>query len=517
MPSCKDCKSIAQNLIKLPFGGHICMSCMDKTCEIDQSVTGTQHISIIKPKQISNSENIGVKLYKIKEDINDFHTDLNQFEDRLAKKFDSIKYDITVNFEYCLNEINRSKQQNQFILDAYESDLINKIKKSKDENKFQVLNQLHAQYIDYFNNKIAARFNELNKINNDSNLELATITNFKLDEIEKDLDSFDKFISEQNVLLNQSFFSNKMITFLKKKNNNSNFGCLKINSREDTSIQMGPYLTNLISKSNTIHNSNPSSIHSINLINEFDTEMIILTTKLMNDYKLNIYNIKTGDLLKQELITLKEKTIFLLNSNSSNLIICHSNDPIHNFNNYELILYDKQLNVIKQCKKFVVSSIPIDIFINKDKIYLLSIVKETNMPIVSIIDLDLNETLSFTINNIDFNKKNANSADFKLFIVENTLFLKQNHLFGTRLNVIDCNDGLCLKKIELNFFLRNNNFLIDKSFKLITFTSNDYKFLIYDLNAQKLVFKTSFDQAKHLMNSICLNRDGNIISLMNCL
>ena len=395
------------------------------------------------------------------------------------------------------------------------------LNKSKENNKFQVLEHLHLQYSAYFN-KISKNINDLNQFN-DSNAQTATAILHQLEENEKELDSFEKFISQQTVLLNQSYFSNKLVNFSKRKGNYTQNACLlgQLNICEKTdqeeggeeSVQFGPYLKKFMSKLINPQTSQPTSeqILSINAINQFESECIVLAIKSApNDYQMRVYNVKHGNLKSERRFA--NRTVFMLNSSANHLIVCHSGDLLINLNNFELELYDKQLNLVKQCKKFVVNSMPIDIFIDKN-IYILCIIKETNMPQITVLDLDLNESNSFIINNIETNKNSSASSSFKIFTIENTLFLKQSHLFGTRLNLIEIQSGNCFKKIELNFILQNQNFTIDKSFKLIALSANDLKFLIYDLNAQKMLYKTSFECSKQTFNSICLTRDGNILTI----
>lgn len=519
MSTCADCKLKSKNIVKLPFGKLICEQCMDKQCVLDADdepftfrATNRNELSSTN----DDDENLGIKLYKIKQDLDQFYTDMQQFEPSVTKKIESIKFEININFEYCLNEIGKSRKESLSMLEDYEKDLLSRLKVSKENKKFQNLEHQYMQYSDYFN-QLCNKITDLNQCN-DANPEQVASIIYQLEENEKYLDIFDKFINDQTVLLNQTYFAHKLLNFTKRKctTNGSQFGYLKFEDKnqEESKIKIGPYLNKLISNDlNKIDKAKQTcqQVQSINTINEFDLESLIVTTKSANNYKLKVLNIKNGTIRLECLF--KDKTLFLLNSNSNHLIICSSNDIFINFNNYELMLYDKQLNLIRQCRKFVVNSIPIDIFIDENKIYILSVVKETNMPTIQIMDLDLNETISFTVKNIDICKNDR--SNFKLFTIEDKIFLKQNHLFGTRLNVIDSQSGVCLNKIELSFFLQNNNFVIDKSFKLIAFSSNDYKFLIYDLKSQKILYKISFEDSKRLFNALCLTRDGNIVTLVS--
>jgi len=522
---CSDCKLNVDNLVKLPFGKLVCETCIEIQCteniqEFHLTLSQLDSLSNkFKVNFTSDEDNLGVKLYKIKQDLHDFFTNMNQFETIINKRIDEIKLEININFDFCQNEINKSQQYNHQEIEKFQRDLLAKANKSKENNKFQVLEHLYIQYAAYLN-KLSKNINDLNQFN-DSSAQTATAIIHQLEENEKELDSFEKFISQQTVLLNQSYFSNKMLNFSKRKTHFSQnalqLGYLHIAEKnEEEFVQFGPYLKNFFSMTskptNTTGRQSTQKIHSIHTINQFESECVVMAIKSVQDYQIRVYNIKHGNLKYER--SFANRTVFMLNSNTSHLILCHSSDLLININNFVLELYDKQLNLISHCKKFVLNSMPIDIFIDQH-IYILSIMKENNMPTITVLDYDLNECNSFIISNIEISRNSSASDTFKIFTIENTLFLKQNHLFGTRLNLIETENGNCFKKIELNFILQNQNFTIDKSFKMIALSANELKFLIFDLNTQKMLYKTSFQCTKQTFNSFCLTRDGNILILEN--
>ena len=88
---CSSCKLNDDNLVKLPFK-LICETCITKQCTADTQemhLTMSQLACLNKKlqdnyKSTPNEENLGVKLYKIKEDLADFFTNMNQFESRIV-------------------------------------------------------------------------------------------------------------------------------------------------------------------------------------------------------------------------------------------------------------------------------------------------------------------------------------------------------------------------------------------------------------------------------------------------
>lgn len=508
--SCSNCHSKSYDLFKLPFGKLICDSCVSKQFKVDEPISVVPELPASESK---DTNSLGIKLFRFKQNLNDFYAQTTNYESRIRNKFELIKFEINWNFNYCSNEIIKSKKKQLNELDAYETDLMLKFNNSKETNKFEILANLYAKFSDYFS-QLSNKLNLINSLN-DANTDMAQTILTQLDETEKQLISFEKYISDQTVELNQTYFFKKYLNFVKQKNLTSvQFGCLRSDEKKDpdeTELNIGPGLKKIIleNEQNIFQDKSSLFVQSIKTLNESENEMIVVQAKQNDsDYKLRMYGLKFGD-LKGEL-EFNQKEMFMIDSNMDNLIVCHSRDSIE----YNLELYDKNLKLIGNLTSSFNDLKPIDLFIDSNRVSVLLFDKKDSSLSISQLSLQLAEVNMLKLKQIDFNKNNVEGAKFNLFTIENKIFLKQIHLFGTRLNYIDSTTGNCLTKFDLNFFLLNNNFIIDKSYKLVVFSLNDSKFLIYDLNTQKLIYKLSFAESKYLFSSICLTRDGSIISLL---
>ncbi len=158
--TCKSCKvryTDASNLLKLPFGGSMCNSCIESQCESeleDYNALPAIELDIFKdlqapPKNPTTENNVGVKLYRLKNEINEFKEDIDNHAKRLATRIDGLKLAVDINLNFCKSKVDIQKVSELRQLDVYKKQMLDKVdtfkiqeQKSKLDEKEELLNKI---------------------------------------------------------------------------------------------------------------------------------------------------------------------------------------------------------------------------------------------------------------------------------------------------------------------------------------------------------------------------------------
>ena len=143
---CQMCKrKFTEGFHKLPFGEMMCDGCIHSQCERELDDYERSNVNIVPVLNLGNSrtpaaastgEILGVKLFKLKEEIDEFKNDLNHFSEKIFLKKEKIKLAIDINFNFCKQEIESQKASELQQLDVYKNNAMAKIKMTLiDEHK----------------------------------------------------------------------------------------------------------------------------------------------------------------------------------------------------------------------------------------------------------------------------------------------------------------------------------------------------------------------------------------------
>ena len=168
--TCKACKvkfTDASDLLKLPFGGYMCNSCIDSQFDSeleDYNALPPIELDIFKDFEVprtpaTTNNNMGVKLYKLKNEINNFKEDIDNYEKRILTKIDAMKLTVDVNLNFCKHKVDIQKTSELTQLDIYKKQMLEKVdtfkiqaQKSKLTQKEEFLKKIKQRkfYIYYF-------------------------------------------------------------------------------------------------------------------------------------------------------------------------------------------------------------------------------------------------------------------------------------------------------------------------------------------------------------------------------
>ena len=494
---CKQKKS-GNQFHKLPFGRVLCEDCIEKQClnelsHADSQIVGNKQFNfrkIASPiKETSQNSNLGVKLYQLKQRLKQFHSDLNDHDVKIDQKCQLVQIQIGIHFNFCLTKIHAQRWAQLAQLDIYEKNILKNINITHINSLKDKMNQHYKPYYERVkeclaNKWYADRPNQLNI----------------------ELDNFQRHLKSELESLKQNAMANKTIVYSssdKIKFDLNELGRLRFDDRDEEEKD-----------GDTFDFWNTSPYFRYAETDEFVTAIksihalshgVALVCRYSSSLKIKIINLKSG-LLKYSHTIEELKSLVLASSNSSQLMLCTSADNLINLNNYELTLYDHKLNPIRQVKKFVINSLPHDIFMTESHAFLLSI-KGASLNLTIFDLIDLNESKSF---NLNIDKMNMAKSLYKVVVVQNQIYLKQPFLFGTRFSLIDLN-GDSLKKIDLMYSFEQ--FYINDAFESISFLAND-KFYVYDTKSAKVVSKTSFENSDNCMCTYNYSDKGQLIALL---
>lgn len=537
---CHFCKKIHQDLKELPFNRFICDDCIEYKClnefdspsELDNiNVVGLYKDKFEKYRRIdeainyADSNNLGVKLYRIKEKLRDFRDDLFNYDQKLKKNLGLIKYEVNLSYEFLRNRIEKFRLGLLSVINAYESEAIENLTINKDQ-----LNSSIQSFVD----KNIEYLNQLSQ---------ASVVNLNYD-----FGAYESYLNNQLSYFIMSLNGNKLanlrpVSKIVAKNEKISFGSLEFKDDKEQTLpfkQIKPQ-----TKSQTFSMDSILNLKSTNefvfksiyaLINQEGHEIYVLYSQIGENSKLTSIN-KFG---KQENEIFFDQEIFAMNSNSSNLIILHkSEEKMDQTCSIEASILDSELNFVRKKEINFLNFpqlIPIDLFIQNRKVFILTANFEAKTLTIFVYNLNFDLLNSFDLNENLFLNMSTKSY-FRLYVKENRIYLKQKTIFGTRLDVIDSIYGTLVKRINLSysfelFYVQNDLDLIlldenigvkpgesivstqsnqdqnRKNDRLIFFSKS--KYYVYDLNRECILFNCYFNQ-----NSINLNKKFSNIFFFN--
>ena len=497
---CSVCKQkrIGYQIHKLPFGRILCDHCIEKQClnelsKADSQIAGNKQFNfrkIASPiKESSENPNIGVKLHQLKQRLKQFHSNLSDHDAKIDQKCQLVQIQIGIHFNFCLSKIQLQRLAQLEQLEIYERTILKNVNIPHINSIKCKINQHYKPYYERLKECIANKW----YVDRPNQLNI-------------ELDNFQKHLKSELESLKQKVMANKTISYSssdKSKFDLIDLGHLRFDDRDEEE-QDGDAID--------LWNTSPyfryakteefvTAIRSIHAL----SHGVALVCRYSSSLKIKIINLKSG-LLKYSRTIEETKSLVLASSNSNQLMLCTSADKLINLNNYELTLYDQKLNTIRKAKKFVINSLPHDIFMTETHAFLLS-TKGSSLNLTIFDLIDLNETKSF---NLNIDKMNSSTALYKVFVVQNQIYLKQPFLFGTRFSLIDLN-GDTLKKCDLMYSFEQ--FYVNDTFESISFFTND-KFYVYDTKSAKVVSKTSFENSDNCMCTYNYSDKGQLVALL---
>lgn len=524
--SCDFCKKKFQDLTKLPFNRLICDSCIEYKClnefkgdnepneDFDKINTVglfmdriDKHHEKLRLLNSKNSNNIGAKLYKIKNRVLDFKDYLNNYEKKISSKMAILKFELDFNYRINFEKIEKKRHNLLNLVNMFEDEILENLKNNRQNIK---------KSIDKFVEKNTAWNNYLNtelmKLKENVDYEVyknsieSQINNFLIE-----LNS-SKFITIKNFSLKNAIpdrisFTNLEIKSIKKENSDNDSQCEKSSSESifsmDSILNIKKINTSLIKSIFTLEFSNQEwfVLHIIQSSNSF----LKIISKLGEIcYELNF-----------------DYEIYSVNCSGTNIFVCHQ-DPLDKETFVKMSIFDgqlkmlesKQINFIDFSEKRI-----IDFCVEDNKVFILTTDKTFKCLTVYILNLSMD-----LLNSLELNPSGLLNMDnvvfFKIYAKNDKIYVKQKTLFGSQINIINATDPTIFKTIYLSYNF-SHFFVIDFDQNLsdgkIVFFSNT-KLYVYDIKSEKILMKTFFFsskiEGKNLHCNFCITKDNQIVSLM---
>lgn len=240
-----------------------------------------------------------------------------------------------------------------------------------------------------------------------------------------------------------------------------------------------------------------------------------------NDIYTDFYMINCDGIITKSL-NLNNGIVRCIDTNSTHILFTLERDQNELNKNFELNLYDSELNMVK-CLKVVDTNhlveknstqiFPVSIFLNDEKIFIF----KNTIPFINVYDMDLN---LLTILGQDIN------SSYKYFIkpTHNFMCIKSSFLYtsqvtarGTTVTVLDLNTGFNFSEFEIENYFTNFYVLSQSKIKneILFLCSSVKKMIVYDLKSKKSVFSASLCDPNDCITSFCLNKFGFLITVLS--
>lgn len=529
---CHYCKKLNHELTQLPFNQFICDNCIEFKClnefksddepaEDLEKINAVglfmdridRHYEKLRIINCKNSNNIGAKLYKIKNRVQDCRDFLKNYEKKINSKLSLVKFELDWNYQDILKKIDKKKMNLLNRINIMENEAIENLKANQPSMK---------KLIDTFVEKNTAWSNYLNtetmKLKENFDYE-----NYKYS-IENQINSilielnFSKFISLKNFVFKNNLPDNNSFAYLeiKKINEKSSEYESQNEKRNFESIFSMDSILN-------IKKLNKNVIKSIFTIEYLNQELFVLHYVQNNLSILKIFN-KLGELCNELKFDFK---VFSIKSNGTSIFVCHQ-DLLTNENMVKISIFDgrlhslesKKINFINFSDKYIV-----DLCIENSKIFLLLTDQKFRLLTVYVLNLNIDLLNSFEIDSSGL--VNMNTIDYlKIFTKNQKIYVKQKSLYGSKIYIINLVDGKILKTLFLpynflDFFVieleqKVSKYSHEVNSKIVFF--NNSKFYIWDIQTEKIYMKTYFytskDDGDKFFNNFCFTKENQIVSLM---
>ncbi|CAF0768559.1 unnamed protein product [Brachionus calyciflorus] len=557
---CNYCKKYNDELTQLPFNKFICSDCIDFKClnefnhpddnsknVLDNANTVSVYMerieSYYKKTQKACSKdagNIGIKLYKIKNRVQEFKGNINNYENRIKTSLSLIRYEIDSNYKNIKQSLEKKRLYFINKVNLHEQELMDNFKNTQ-ENMKSSINQFaekNAFWTNYLNT-------ETMKLKENFNYEIYKSS------IETQINNF-------LIMLNASKFLSLKPTTKNAKSDKLQFGSLefKPNELDNRQEEEESNLFSLFQQHFKPNNSNNSLFtmesildikkqkgNMIKAIFTLDDDNYVLVYRQQDLTNLKLIN-KQGEIVKELKL---EQEILAINSNGINLFVCFKD--LESMDEYDtdinLSMYDHQLELIefKQVNYVDFSEkIPIDLFVENRRVYLLTANFETKNLAIYVYSLSFDLLNSFELNhNVFLIEKNIQF--FKVYVKNSRIYVKQKNLYGTRLDILDSIYGNMIKRVNFSYnfdcfcvfddFNEREDQEVNNQFSLkISWNSDssddsqinskskllflsDGKYYYYDLDDECFLIKSHLNSNdKIFSNYFCLNRNNQIVSLL---
>ena len=547
--SCYVCSKYDLTLKELNFGRQICESCIDAQCnkelegyeqamdsklvdewlvKLNRDHSLSQGLKIKNQLESQSDEvKIGLKLFEIKNELVDFNSDLNSYEKNIKRKVDNIKFQISQQYELSLSSINSIKFYYLNLIDYYEAELMDKLK--------SVSPALIEFYMKSF--RLNQKFHDKSYIKNELRRELDFIgLNGHPDESLKKLKSLEIKVDNYELMLN-SYINTFYLSIHSNKFLSLNGGLMKLlvnRMKKDLNIGFLSYEKIADEEQDQIRVSNQEKMKMLTFMNKkaIDCEYKIKSIHSINDnymiyyesssqkpnYRMQMYS-SHGKLIKS--VFIRDKEVYCINTNSSSLVVCYKCLK-EDDNEISLAVFDSELKLTSsKTIGYLVndkpdeSKVPVKMFVDKKKVYLLLFNLTLRQPVVFVFNLSMDLMNSFYLDKIESISKKpypvSELSNYGVFSVNNKVYIKQKSLFGNKIHVIDSVYGNYVDRFVVNHFF--DSFVVDSASNYLVFLVNG-KFCNYDLLNKKLINTCYFNSSDKFVDSFCLNQNGSFVSLM---
>jgi hypothetical protein len=521
--SCKSCSGSSHDLIPLPFGQFICESCIDFKCQNefrsrDDRSLAIDHVNplgilldrfdyTLRSTRLVNrphANNIGMLLFNTRQRLLDLKRDMRSYHVKIRSHFDAVRYEIDSTHRIFTQEIHKAQRFYSSLIERFQLDVKLHFKQNK-QHLTESISAFLDQHVAFLNNSLQ---------HPDADLE-AYATN-----LEKDLTKMILALTNYQ-LISHVQLSGAQLSL--GKLNSVDFDEHPRRLQKQFTANSAPQSTNF-SMSRILDLKKPATKHErvgfkaksiqtlINTESGSDIYLFFYESVSSKQYKLRLYD-ENVRFVKQ--IEIDSKIHAIATDSKSSVVVCYEKSPgvseLGLLNSNLDLIWSKEISVFKDVSKYQ----PVDVFAQGNRVYLLfNCLKKSSLK-VCVFNLDFNLMNSFDVC-LDFSVCFKESV--KLFVQNEFVFCKVNLPEKTRILVIDCISGDVIKTFDLDFKF-DVFFVLKKSTcsKLedlsFVFFCNE-RFYVCDLINEKCVFSTGFQSGTGFFNLMCLNQEGEIVSLV---